>query len=204
MNDTWQAVERYAYTAYGKATIYTPDWSNTRASSLYNNTTLYTGRELDASTSLYYYRARYYSADLGSFVGRDPLVYEAKDFNLNRYVHNDPTNATDPGGLIGMLEPPICWTGGWEPNPENKEVQDRLRDLDNRVKACIQRCLKASGTRGVLCIGMGASPVVSLPLKPIGVRHCGAPTPTWSTFVRKFGGTSCRAIGRRCNPLAAR
>ncbi len=56
VNDTWQVVERYAYTAYGKAAIYTPDWSSTRASSLYGNTTLYTGRELDASTSLYYYR----------------------------------------------------------------------------------------------------------------------------------------------------
>ncbi len=98
VNDTWQAVERYAYTAYGKATIYTPDWSSTRASSLYGNATLYTGRELDAWTSLYYYRARYYSADLGSFVGRDPLGYRS-GINLYEYVSNAPLTHTDPSGL---------------------------------------------------------------------------------------------------------
>ncbi len=98
VNDTWQAVERYAYTAYGKAAIYTPDWSSTRASSLYGNATLYTGRELDAWTSLYYYRARYYSADLGAFVGRDPIGYQG-GINLYEYVSNAPLTHTDPSGL---------------------------------------------------------------------------------------------------------
>ncbi len=121
VNGTWQAVERYAYTAYGKAAIYTPDWSSTRASSLYGNATLYTGRELDASTGLYYYRARYYSADLGTFVGRDPIGYGTdtgrflgygtmdpfnttdgirhEDLNTYRYVCGHPTKAMDPSGL---------------------------------------------------------------------------------------------------------
>ena len=77
VNGTWQALERYVYSAYGKATIYTPDWTTVRSASLYNNTTLYTGRELDLATNLYYYRARYYSASLGNFINRDPIGYRA-------------------------------------------------------------------------------------------------------------------------------
>ncbi len=108
VNDTWQTVERYAYTAYGKAAIYTPDWSSTRTSSLYGNATLYTGRELDASTNLYYYRARYYSADLGSFVGRDPIAFLAGDENLYRYVDNSPLIHIDPSGNeCKLVQPPV-------------------------------------------------------------------------------------------------
>ena len=93
----WQVVERYAYSAYGKATIYTPDWSATREASAFDNTTLYTGRELDLATGLYYYRARYYSAELGTFVGRDPIGYTG-GINLYEYVYDSPLIYVDPTG----------------------------------------------------------------------------------------------------------
>jgi RHS repeat-associated protein len=188
--------------AYGHATVYEPDWSDTLEASAYESTTLYTGRELDLETGLYYYRARYYSAELGRFVGRDPIGYGAKDVNLYRYVGSAPAAKVDPDGLMGMLEPRIDWTGGWEPKPENKEVLDRLRNFDDRVQSCVQRCLEASGTKWAISIALGVTPVVSLPLKPPGVHHLGAPTPTWSTLLRKLGGTSCRVTSRRLNPAA--
>ncbi len=94
----WQVVERYVYSPYGHVTIYTPDWSATRAESAFDNTTLYTGREFDPSTGLYYYRARYYHAQLGQFISRDPIGYEAGDVNLYRYVGNRPLDAIDPTG----------------------------------------------------------------------------------------------------------
>jgi len=61
---------------------------------------LFTGREFDAETGLYYYRARYYDPATGRFISQDPIGFDAGDANLYRYVGNAPTNATDPTGLI--------------------------------------------------------------------------------------------------------
>ena len=97
--DSGGAVERYHYTPYGEVTIYTDDWSSTRSSSLYANPYLYTGREHDAETGLYYYRARYYHARLGRFLSRDPIGYDGADVNLYGYVGNQPLQQFDPLGL---------------------------------------------------------------------------------------------------------
>jgi RHS repeat-associated protein len=57
----------------------------------------YTGRQYDPETGLYYYRARYYSPYLGTFLTTDPIGTK-DDPNLYMYVGLDPANATDPGG----------------------------------------------------------------------------------------------------------
>ncbi len=53
-------VERYSYSAYGNVTVYDGDW-NSQTGSAYNNDRLYTGREYDRVTGLYYNRARWYN-----------------------------------------------------------------------------------------------------------------------------------------------
>ena len=62
----------------------------------------FTGRELDSETGLYYYRARYYDARVGRFIGQDPIGFRAGDSNLYRYVGNNPLSATDPFGLAAL------------------------------------------------------------------------------------------------------
>ena len=60
----------------------------------------FTGREFDAETGLYYYRARYYDASVGRFIGEDPSGFDAGDVNLYRYVGNSPVDNVDPFGLV--------------------------------------------------------------------------------------------------------
>jgi RHS repeat-associated protein len=59
----------------------------------------YTGREYDRETGLYYYRARYYDAQIGRFITKDPIGFAGGDINLYRYVTNNPINWVDPWGL---------------------------------------------------------------------------------------------------------
>ncbi len=43
---------------------------------------------------------RWYDPNLGRWISKDPIGFEAGDANLYRYVGNGPTSATDPTGLI--------------------------------------------------------------------------------------------------------
>ena len=63
----------------------------------------WSGRELDVETGLQYNRARYYDSNTGRWLSQDPLGFSAGDSNLYRYVHNQPTDATDPSGLLAKL-----------------------------------------------------------------------------------------------------
>ena len=62
------------------------------------NPVTYTGRRRDDETGLFYYRNRYYHAELGRFVTRDPIEYEGGDSNLYGYCADNPLIYTDPNG----------------------------------------------------------------------------------------------------------
>jgi RHS repeat-associated protein len=51
----------------------------------------------DTETDLYYYGYRYYSAQLGRWINRDPIEEEG-GFNLYGFVENDPIDYIDPIG----------------------------------------------------------------------------------------------------------
>ncbi len=89
-------------------TIYDATWTTTRSESSYANVTVYTGREVDGETGLYYFRNRYYSAELGRFLSRDPIGYKPGDTNVYRYCRDNPTIYIDPRGLFcGECQPPV-------------------------------------------------------------------------------------------------
>jgi RHS repeat-associated protein len=73
----------------------------------------YTGREYDRETNLYYYRARYYDAQVGRFVSKDPISFAGGDVNLYGYVQLNPVNSTDPFGLMTQQQKDdlMSWVG---------------------------------------------------------------------------------------------
>ncbi|OFZ18894.1 MAG: hypothetical protein A2X94_03215 [Bdellovibrionales bacterium GWB1_55_8] len=62
----------------------------------------YTGRQLDAESSTYYYRARTYLPDVGKFAQPDP-IFPASGVNPYTYVLNSPLNYVDPDGLDAQV-----------------------------------------------------------------------------------------------------
>jgi RHS repeat-associated protein len=86
----------------------------------------YTGQRLDPETGLYYYRARYYQPGIGQFLQTDPVGY--KD-NLNdyMYVHDDPTDGTDPKGLMctGAGDSSKCTLDKYDGKKITKEMRDQ-------------------------------------------------------------------------------
>jgi len=84
---TGTAIESYTYDVFGKP----------NSASSVGNTRMFTGRDYDSETGLYYYRARYYDPKIGRFLQLDPFDY-MDGANVYRYVRNNPVNLIDPWG----------------------------------------------------------------------------------------------------------
>jgi RHS repeat-associated protein len=89
---TGATVESYAYDVFGKPSV----------TSSVGNAKMFTGRDYDKETGLYYYRARMYSPELGRFLQTDPIGY-AGGINLYAYCKNNSTNFVDPMGLYTLI-----------------------------------------------------------------------------------------------------
>lgn len=62
---------------------------------------MFTGRELDTATGIYYSRNRSYEPSAGRFLQRDPIGFRGGDYNVYSYVHNNVLNCVDPFGTLG-------------------------------------------------------------------------------------------------------
>jgi RHS repeat-associated protein len=119
-----QVVSSYSYDAFGNITSKTGTLTTPYT---------YTGREHDAESGLYYYRARYYDPTIGRFLQPDPLdmatIILIRQYfpgspisgvlyhfslknplitsNLYLYVGNNPINRIDPFGLQWHKSPAV-------------------------------------------------------------------------------------------------
>jgi RHS repeat-associated protein len=119
-NDKGKVVERYEYTVYGEVTITGPAGKGKRNHSTIGNRFMFTGREYDSETGLHYYRARYYSPEMGRFLQRDPIGY-SDGMNLYEYVHSNPLKYYDPFGAA--TKQPMGKVGRWQ-----RELQEEWDD----------------------------------------------------------------------------
>jgi RHS repeat-associated protein len=87
-NGAGAVVKTFSYDSYGSILDQTGTLVNAYS---------YTGREFDAESGLYYYRARYYDPTIGRFIQEDPVGFEG-GLNFYAYVANNPVNYVDPQG----------------------------------------------------------------------------------------------------------
>lgn len=91
-------VEQYRYDAFGAPTIRNGSGTVITQTAI-GNRFMFTGREYVSQFGIYEYRNRAYHPGLGRFMSEDPKGFDAGDYNLFRYVGNDPLDRTDPMGL---------------------------------------------------------------------------------------------------------
>jgi RHS repeat-associated protein len=96
---TGNIAEQYDYDAFGHPYFYDSAGTPLPNGSTIGTRFLFTGREWLSDLKLYDYRNRMYQPELGRFMQPDPKHFEAGDYNLYRYCHNDPVNKNDPSGL---------------------------------------------------------------------------------------------------------
>jgi len=163
-NSAGTPVERYRYDVYGFVTVTdgsgnpVPPNSWTTPHSAISNPWMFTGRQLDEETGLYFYRARYYDTNKGRFLQRDPLEY-VDGMNLYEYVGGGPTAWLDPSGQtltpqsvgggpqIGFNDAGVffAWWGVslYADEQETKKLQNAgggaivsQRDIEWEIKCC--------------------------------------------------------------------
>ena len=86
----------------------------------------YTGKELDASSNVYFYEARYYHPVFGRFLSPDTLVPDPLNpQNLNRYSYagNNPLRYLDPTGQAEIDAESGFWPGGRMPQYDGVSVR---------------------------------------------------------------------------------
>jgi RHS repeat-associated protein len=92
--------EQYDYDAFGFPYFYRADGIKLVSSEQWGNRFLFTGREWLSDLRIYDFRNRMYQPELGRFLQPDSKEFDAGDYNLYRYCHNDPVNKSDPTGLM--------------------------------------------------------------------------------------------------------
>jgi RHS repeat-associated protein len=121
-NSSGNTVEVYDYDVYGRV-------GATDAS--HPNRFMFTGREYDKETGLYYYRARYYNPQIGRFLQTDPIGYK-DGMNWYRYCGNNPVQNTDPSGLFRYI-----W-GKDVTDPEKKAIEASFKRVGQRCGELIK------------------------------------------------------------------
>ncbi|TWT55980.1 tRNA3(Ser)-specific nuclease WapA precursor [Allorhodopirellula solitaria] len=97
VSDSGSVQERYEYDPYGNLSIFAANFTP-RAVSTFGVHYTYTSREWTPDAGLYYFRNRWYDAQLGRFSSRDPIGYRGGSCDLYQYVSSNPLRRTDPSG----------------------------------------------------------------------------------------------------------
>ena len=158
-------VERYEYDPYGQPFFFDAN-DNVLSQSAVGNNVLFTGRDYDAETGLYYYRARTLHPGLGRFMQHDPLMY-VDGMNLYAYVGNAPSKYIDSYGLWEIWNPKIT---GIDPLKHYANVGSYAGKMQSKLNQLIPKLLAGGDKAGsMLKNGPGAGKAVGYGLMALGM-----------------------------------
>jgi RHS repeat-associated protein len=120
VNRSGSVVERYIYDPYGQVTYLNGSWS-TISNSAYAWIYGFQGLRADTATGNLHAAERDLRPTMQRWVELDPLRIGGGDTNLYRAEGDNPTNATDPSGFVGLR---LGRDGnGWSSDPSKSSFQ---------------------------------------------------------------------------------
>ncbi len=151
-NPAGVVTDTYAYRAFGAA------WQGGNGSTnAYRYASEY-GYTRD-SEAVEYVRARYLNVLQGRWMSADPLRFEAGDYNLYRYVGNEPVGRMDPSGLMSCnMCPWDCDHLGRPLNHHGRKIAHAGRCLVEVCKITVLLRHIISDLASALCGGNGQGP----------------------------------------------
>jgi len=176
-DSTGATAQSYAYDAYGNIIQQTGSGENPYT---------YTGRELDAETGLYYFRARYYDPRSGRFLQKDPIGFRG-GINFYAFVGDNPIRFKDPFGRS-------CGADKCREEAD-KAYNKCIANIDKLETYYTAGCVVGSVVVGVLTsletgsVGLGAS------VGAIGVAGC--LLIDWESIAFPAGKAGCGVLRQR-------
>ncbi|MDW7995212.1 MAG: RHS repeat-associated core domain-containing protein [Gemmatales bacterium] len=162
LDETGTVVNQIAYDAFGNVEAQTNP--EALVAGLSTTVLLFTSREFDIETGLYYHRACYYDPSTGRWTTEDPLGFAAGDLNLYRYAFNLPVTFIDPSGRRRWVWP---WDprAKWSWDPDDWLVGEAINDLLGTKN--IKRL--PFGIPGYIDINIGLPVIIPIPFLPQGI-----------------------------------
>ena len=145
-DETGTVLERYQYDPYGNQTVMDASF-NVLTDSAIDQEFSYTGQRLDAETSLYYYKNRFYNPDQGRFISRDLIGYE-DGMNTYQYASINPTNNGDLFGKKAFKIPwkttkcALAWDAYNEALNEAKGQCDKVDITKEKLLECMDKAFE--------------------------------------------------------------
>jgi RHS repeat-associated protein len=198
-NSTGSPVERYDYCGgntlqcgdpYGSVSItdgsFNPIPANSWGTphSAIGNPWMFTGRQFDEETGLYYYRARNYDSFKGRFLQRDTFELSVGE-NLYEYAQSSPTLLLDPSGNLTWRDKFGLRLSPQPILPIIKGLVDNLPNISDKVKELI--AAQAAAIDKTLA-GISPSAVVEITWQTDCPKIIGEPTFQTSTVPATFPG----------------
>jgi RHS repeat-associated protein len=123
----------------------------------------FTGQRYDAESGLYFYKSRYYSANIGRFLQADSLGYRG-GLNLYAYVYNAAINFTDPFGLYNVPSPSeVSWMRGYLTKKLDRNLQAPNAELGGWMNPSPPPHERAGTPKGPTSVDLGPKPINGTP-----------------------------------------